>query len=648
MKSPSIFWKLFTPGFLALILLCLPAAAASVTLEWDANEESDLSGYRLYIGTEPGNYSTVTNVGNSTRATVPNLQDATTYYFVVTAYNTLGLESVPSNEVTFTTPPPVPNQPPQITVSEPGNGNTYLAPASLAIVGQATDADGTVQRVEFYSGGQKLGESTVSPFSFTWNDIGPGEYSITAVAYDNAGESATSTPVVVTVRAPNQAPAIAITDPVAGSITNSPGRFTISANATDSDGSISRVQFFNGAVPIGECTSLPYTITWDGVPAGNYSLVAVATDDSGATTVSAPVAVSVNALPTVSLSSNAPSYLAPATVQLTASAADADGSVARVEFYNGSAKLGEKTAAPYTWTWSSVAAGNYTLRAIAFDNRGAAATSNEVRISVSAVIVPPTVTLTSPTNGAVFTSPQGVPMTANASDSDGTIARVEFFAGSNRLATDTTAPFTFTWNNAPIGTHNLTAVAYDNSGTSATSSIVKITVNAPPIVSVSLDTTKLASQRTVTINATASDPNGTVRRVEFFAGSVLLAKDTSKPYRFDWKNIPSGTHTITAKAYDNLGAVTTSAPVSFSTSTGQIQAMIARTLPTVKPAGRTYEGEFALNVEGTAGQVYDVWYSEDLESWSLLVSVMNHTGAVSVTDPYADPARPRFYRVSVQ
>jgi hypothetical protein len=68
----------------------------------------------------------------------------------------------------------------------------------------------------------------------------------------------------------------------------------------------------------------------------------------------------------------------------------------------------------------------------------------------------------------------------------------------------------------------------------------------------------------ITISASASDPDGTVTKVEFRDGTTLLGTDTSAPYSYTWKNVPSGTHSLTARATDNAGAVTTSSPVGIN------------------------------------------------------------------------------------
>jgi hypothetical protein len=95
---------------------------------------------------------------------------------------------------------------------------------------------------------------------------------------------------------------------------------------------------------------------------------------------------------------------------------------------------------------------------------------------------PPTVSLSSPASGATFTAPASVSIAASASDSDGTVARVDFFANGTLLGTDTAAPYTFSWSNVAAGTYNLTAVATDNAGATGASAAVSITVNpgTPP------------------------------------------------------------------------------------------------------------------------------------------------------------------------
>jgi hypothetical protein len=89
---------------------------------------------------------------------------------------------------------------------------------------------------------------------------------------------------------------------------------------------------------------------------------------------------------------------------------------------------------------------------------------------------PPTVSLTGPANGSVFTVPANVTVSANASDSDGTVSKVDFYQGTTLIGTDTTSPYSIAWNSVAAGSYSLTARATDNAGAVTTSSAVSITV----------------------------------------------------------------------------------------------------------------------------------------------------------------------------
>ncbi len=110
-----------------------------------------------------------------------------------------------------------------------------------------------------------------------------------------------------------------------------------------------------------------------------------------------------NLSPTVTLTApaNNATFTAPASITLTANAADADGSIARVEFYDGAAKLGEDLASPYSFAWANVVAGSYSLTARAVDNAGAATYSTAANVTVNAptMVYVSDLTPTAQTNG---------------------------------------------------------------------------------------------------------------------------------------------------------------------------------------------------------------------------------------------------------
>jgi RHS repeat-associated protein len=367
--------------------------------------------------------------------------------------------------------------------------------------------------------------------------------------------------------AANMPPTVSLTTPASGATYIAPANITLTANAGDSDGSVSRVDFYQGVTLIGTATTSPYTVTWNNVAAGSYSLTARATDNLGATSTSAAVTITVNANAPPAVNITSPSsgavFAASANITVTANASDSDGSISRVDFYQGATLIGTATNSPYTINWNSVAAGSYTLTARATDNLGATTTSALVNITVNA---PPTVSITSPSNGANFTGPANITITANASDSDGNISRVDFYQGTTLVGTATTSPYTISWNNVTAGGYTLTARATDNLGASSTSSPVSISVGSPPTVSVTTPTNgaSFTAPANVTVTANASSSTGSISRVEFYQGTTLIGTSTASPYTMTWNNVAAGSYVLKARAIDNSGASTDSTTVNIS------------------------------------------------------------------------------------
>jgi hypothetical protein len=187
-----------------------------------------------------------------------------------------------------------------------------------------------------------------------------------------------------------------------------------------------------------------------------------------------------NQQPTVTLIAPASgtTYTAPAAISLQATAADADGSVSKVDFFAGSQLIGSDATSPYSAAWNNVPAGTYDLTAVATDDAGATTTSSPSRVTVNAPLNrPPTVAITSPANGASFTAPASISISANAADVDGTVTRVDFYRGTTLIGSDASSPYSIGWANPPAGTYALTAVAFDDDSASASSVAVNVTVS---------------------------------------------------------------------------------------------------------------------------------------------------------------------------
>jgi hypothetical protein len=188
------------------------------------------------------------------------------------------------------------------------------------------------------------------------------------------------------------------------------------------------------------------------------------------------------------------------------------------------------------------------------------------------------VAITAPANNATFTAPATVNLSAVASDTDGTISKVEFYRGAILIATVTTptaGAYSFSDTNVAAGTYNYTAKAYDNNSAVKTSAAVNVTVtgNAAPSVTITApaNNTRFTPPATVNLSATATDTDGTISKVEFYRGTTLIATvttPTAGAYRFTDTNVAAGTYGYTARAYDNNtpAAVTTSATVNVTVS----------------------------------------------------------------------------------
>jgi hypothetical protein len=118
----------FIPIVIGLALLTPLAHAFDVTIEWDANQESNIAGYTVYVGLESRNYATSIDAGPATQQIVQSLTTGHAYYFAVTAYDTDGLESEFSEEVSYT--------PNETTTATPLTNVTVYAgqPASFSTI----------------------------------------------------------------------------------------------------------------------------------------------------------------------------------------------------------------------------------------------------------------------------------------------------------------------------------------------------------------------------------------------------------------------------------------------------------------------------------------------------------------------------------
>ena len=191
------------------------------------------------------------------------------------------------------------NVAPTAVITSPVINSTFAPLASVSITASALDADGSIRLVEYYTGSTKLGSSSTAPYAFTWNNVALGNYYLTVVATDNLYAKTTSSPISISVISnkytPNSRPIVKISNPHKGISYEHLATLTIDAIASDPDGTVSKVEFFNGLVKLVEFTSAPYTYTWKDLAVGSYSITAIATDNLSDTTISSPVEFIISA-----------------------------------------------------------------------------------------------------------------------------------------------------------------------------------------------------------------------------------------------------------------------------------------------------------------------------------------------------------------
>lgn len=255
------------------------------------------------------------------------------------------------------------------------------------------------------------------------------------------------------------APPVTITAPTSGAVLTAPASFTVRASVSGGGNTVAQIEFFEGTNSLGVDTTNPYRVDVNNLPAGDYTLSAVLTDNVGDTS-SNSVSIIVNELPSISITNPADGagLIAPATFVLQATASDIDGTVTQVRFLRGTTAIGLVTNAPYSLPIQNLAVGSYTFDAVATDNRSG---TSSARIDLL-VKRRPTILFTTPAAGARLSQVTNL-LVGTASDSVG-VTNVEFSVNGGAF---TPANGTNNWNTSlvlPPGTNVLRVRATDTFG----------------------------------------------------------------------------------------------------------------------------------------------------------------------------------------
>lgn len=450
------------------------------------------------------------------------------------------------------------DQPPGLALIAPVDGVIERGAIDFRV--EATD-NFAVSRVEFFLDDTLVLTTTQPPFnSSAIPDLPNGTYTVTARAWDGAGNSTTTAPRTLHLDNDYIPPTVSLLSPGEG--TTVEGTVSLQATASDEDrhpGGVEYVYFYvDGAFHSYTFASNgTYTRTWDTlrVPNGPHVVTAKAVDNGGNEAFASVNVLVDNDLtaPTVSITSPASGAIVSETVEVTASASDNRG-VTRVDFFVGYQLVGSDTTAPYSFNWDTrplVHGSGHTLMAKAYDARGQVGTH-----SLNVVVndrTAPTVAITSPTEGAVIRG--SISFQANASDNR-RVSRVEFYDGATLLYSDAYASYGLSWSTStlPDGPHTLTVKAYDEVGNVSTASITVIVDNRGPTLSFTAPQAQLL-RGIVPVQVTATTYVAPVTKVEFVVDSTLFHTALSAPYTASWdtRTRPDGTYILRARGYDTLG-----------------------------------------------------------------------------------------------
>jgi hypothetical protein len=382
------------------------------------------------------------------------------------------------------------NAPPTVTLTSPTTGASISLGGSFTLTASASDSGG-IAKVEYYAGTVLIGQATVSPYTVSWTPSASGSYVLTAVATDNGGLTATSNAATVTVTS------------VTGSTVVLQRGLSGYAGVSDTFLDNSLQTTVRGAMSPLYLASNTYTplirfavFQAEGGPVPNGATIQSATlqlykqyyDDT----------IRLNSLLKPWVENQATWLLSQSGVPWTAGGASGAGSdyrssadaVVSVPFNPGWIAF---DVSARVQQWASNPVGNYGWRLGSTASAVNAKTFNSSEYASDVTLRPkltvvysgggggnsaPTVTLLTPADGATTILGGNFTLTASASDVGGSVTKVEYYAGVQKIGQATVAPYTLTWTPTAAGAYVLTAVATDNLLATTTSTPATVTVTS--------------------------------------------------------------------------------------------------------------------------------------------------------------------------
>ncbi|HEX5851598.1 MAG TPA: Ig-like domain-containing protein [Solirubrobacteraceae bacterium] len=517
-------------------------------------------------------------------------------YTAVAEQETQETESAISAPVTFT----IDTTAPAVSI-DPASSPTNDATPTLT-GGDGTEAGDTGVTVTIYKGPAPEGETAStgeastegSAWGYTPNELPDGTYTAQATQHDEAGNTATSTPVTFTVD--TTAPAVSI-DPAASPTKDATPTLTGSAGTEAGDTAVA-VTIYKGPAAEGEVasngeatsegTAWKYTPTQ--LPDGTYTAQATQHDEAGNTATSTPVTFTIDTNPPNVTIDPTSSPTKDATPTLTGAAGTeaGDGTVT-VTIYEGPVTKGEikgkvestgeasSEGSGWEYTPAGLPDGTYTAQATQHDEAGNTATSTPVTFTIDTN--PPAVSIdpaASPTKDATptLTGAAG----AEAGDSTVTVTiyegpTTEGETASTGEASTVGTAWKYTPTQLPDGTYTAQATQHDEAGNTATSTAVTFTIDTtPPAVTIK-PASSLTNDATPTLTGDAgTETSDSAVAVTIYKGSSAggaiastgAATTKGSTWSYTSTHLANGTYTARATQQDEAGNIRTSLAVTFT------------------------------------------------------------------------------------
>jgi subtilisin family serine protease len=387
------------------------------------------------------------------------------------------------------------NNVPAITITSPYEGEIFGSPASITIEANASDTDGTIVKVEFYNGNDKIGTDYSAPYSFLWNTAEEGNHTLIAKAFDDFGETDSAT-VNITVGVEPCSGTGALLREV---WTGIPGKLVSSIPVNTPPSSSGMISSFVSPYNIGDnygsrvrgyvCVPASGSYTfW--IASDDHSELWLSTDEDPANKVK------IASVTGYTLRSQWDKYPSQKSVTISLQA----GHKYYIEALQKEAAGADHLSVGWQLPDGSMERPIGGNRLIPFNE------SNTL----------PSITLTSPFEGQQFTTADDIIITAEASDTDGTIAKVEYYVGVYKIGEDFSVPYSFTWDNGDAGNFTIIAKAIDNDGGVASDSVdIAVTFTCGQLGSINWDIWYGIPGTSVSAVPVNQPPNGTSELTTF-------------------------------------------------------------------------------------------------------------------------------------